>query len=259
MRFPKTRIAGLIFFLLAGGLARAQFQIPEKPPLAEQTSLYDYIGLLEPAQARQLEQKLIRYSDSTSTQIVVAIIATTEGEDIQYLGAQWGHKWGIGQEKEDNGILVLLARDDRRIGINSGYGVEEFLTDALSKRIIETVIIPEFKEGDYYAGLDKGTDAIFQVLTGQFRGTGRSGSPGRFPFEAVLPFIIFIIIIIILASRSNKGNRGNRRKPGLDIWDVIVLSNMGRSGSRGGGFGGGGFGGGFGGGGFGGGGASGGW
>jgi uncharacterized protein len=264
MRFPKTKVVCLTLFLLVGGLARAQFQIPEKPPLSEQTSLYDYIGLLDPSQANQLEQKLIRYSDSTSTQIVVAIIASTEGEDIQYLGAQWGHKWGIGQEREDNGILVLLARDDRRIGINTGYGVEEFLTDALSKRIIETVIIPEFKQGDYYAGLDKGTDAIFQVLTGQFRGTGPSGSPGRFPFEAILPFIIFIVIIIILASRSNKGNRGNRRKRGLDIWDVIVLSNMGRSGSSGGGFGGGGFGGGgfsggFGGGGFGGGGASGGW
>jgi len=264
MRFPKTSIHALILFLLAGTGLYAQFEIPEKPAVSEQTSLYDYIGLLEPAQARQLEQKLIRYSDSTSTQIVVAIIASTEGEDIQYLGVQWGHKWGIGQEKEDNGILVLLARDDRRIGINTGYGIEEFLTDALSKRIIETVIIPEFRNGDYYAGLDKGTDAIFQVLTGQFRGSGAGSSPGRFPFEAILPFIIFIIIIVILASRGNKGNRGNRGKRGLDIWDAIILSNMGRSGSRGGGFGGGGFGGGgfsggFGGGGFGGGGASGGW
>ena len=264
MRFPGIKIAVFALLLLAGNLLRAQFEIPEKPPLGQQTSLYDYIGLLDESQARALEQKLIRYSDSTSTQIVVAIIASTEGEDIQYLGAQWGHKWGIGQEREDNGILVLLARDDRRIGINTGYGVEEFLTDALSKRIIETVIIPEFRNGDYYAGLDKGTDAIFQVLTGQFQGSGGSAPPGRFPFGAILPFIIFIVIIIILASRSNKGNRGNRRKRGLDIWDVIVLSNMGRSGSRGGGFGGGGFGGGgfsggFGGGGFGGGGASGGW
>lgn len=247
---------------------RAQFEIPAKPPLSEQSSLYDYYGLLGAAQARQLEQKLIRYSDSTSTQIVVAIIASTEGENIQYLGAQWGHKWGIGQEKEDNGILVLLARDDRRIAINTGYGVEEFLTDNLSKRIIERIIIPEFKKGDYYAGLDKGTDAVFQVLTGQFEGGGRTSGPQRFPFESFLPFLIFLVIIIILASRKNRGGGGGQggRRRGLDIWDVIILSNMGRSGgSRGGGFGGGGsfggggFGGGFGGGGFGGGGASGGW
>ncbi|MBC2837732.1 YgcG family protein [Robiginitalea sp. SC105] len=265
MKFPKASILFFIAFLLAGSWLQAQFQIPEKPSVSEQTSLYDYYGLLTEAQANALEQKLIRYSDSTSTQIVVAIIASTEGENIQYLGAQWGQAWGIGQEKEDNGILMLLARDDRRIGINTGYGLEEFLTDALSRRIINQVIIPEFKAGDYYAGLDKGTDAIFEVLTGQFQGSGRSGSGGGFPFRALLPFIIFIVIIIILASRKNRGGgRGGRRR-GLDIWDVIILSNMGRSGSSrggfgsGGGFGGGGFGGGFGGGGFGGGGASGGW
>jgi uncharacterized protein len=268
MKFPGVKI---ILLLLAGIVAFpawAQFEIPPKPPAEQQTSLYDYIGLLEPAQKSNLEQKLIRYSDSTSTQIVIAIIASTEGEDIQYLGAQWGHAWGIGQAKEDNGVLVLLARDDRRIAINTGYGVEEFLTDALSRRIIERVIIPEFKNGDYYTGLDRGTDAIFQVLTGQFTAPPKSGGGNGFPLESILPFIIFLIIILILASRKNRGGggRGGRRKPGLDIWDMIILSNMGRSSSRGGwggsgggGFGGGGFGGGFGGGGFGGGGASGGW
>jgi uncharacterized protein len=270
MRFPKAKV----FFLLLTSLlvlpAAGQFEVPPKPPAGQQTSLYDYIGLLAAGEKSSLEQKLIRYSDSTSTQIVIAIIASTDGEDIQFLGAQWGHAWGIGQEKEDNGILVLLARDDRRIAINTGYGVEEFLTDALSKRIIERVILPEFRNGDYYAGLDKGSDAIFQALTGQFTAPPKTNTGQEFPFRALLPFIIFLIIILILASRKNKGGGGNRgrRGRGMDIWDMIILSNMGRSGSRGkfggggfggGGFGGGGFGGGFGGGGFGGGGASGGW
>ena len=265
MRSPKAKLFALLAVCVFCIPLAAQYEIPEKPPLAEQTSLYDYYGLLQPEQKRQLEQKLIRYSDSTSTQIVIAIIASTEGENIQYLGAQWGQAWGIGQEREDNGILVLLARDDRRIAINTGYGVEEFLTDALSRRIIENIIIPEFKAGDYYAGLDKGTDAIFQVLTGQFQGTGGAAGGQGFPFEALLPFIIFVVLIIILASRKRRGGgKGGRRRSGLDLWDVIILSNMGRSGSSGGGFGSGGgfsggFGGGFGGGGFGGGGASGGW
>ena len=210
---------------------------------------------------------MVRYSDSTSTQIVVAIISSTEGENINYLGAQWGQKWGIGQADEDNGVLVLLARDDRRIAINTGYGVEGSLTDLMSKRIIETVIIPEFKRGDYYGGLDKGSDAIFKVLTGEFK-EDRSFSNGKkFPVDALFPIIIFIVIIIILWSRKNKGGggRGGRRGSGLDIWDMIILSNMGRSSGSSGGFGsgsfggGGGFSGGFGGGGFGGGGASGGW
>ncbi|MBT8321647.1 MAG: TPM domain-containing protein, partial [Eudoraea sp.] len=220
-------------------------------------------------QKSNLEQKLIRYADSTSTQIVAIIIETTKGEDINFLGAQWGQKWGIGQAGKDNGILILLAEGDRRIAIQTGYGVEEFLTDAMSNRIIDRRIIPKFRDGDYYGGLDAGADAIFEVLTGQFE-EGRSFDQSKdIPFGAILPFIIFVVIIIILSARNRRGGGGRRggRKRGLDIWDVIILSNMGRGGYRGssgGGFGsggsfGGGFSGGFGGGGFGGGGASGGW
>ena len=258
MPYPKGSI---LFAFLCVTLAWGQYTIPEKPSL--ETSVYDYVNLLSASQAKSLEEKLIRYSDSTSTQIVVAIIGSTQGEDISYLGAQWGHKWGIGQADRDNGILVLLARDDRRIAINTGYGVEATMTDLMSKRIIESVIIPEFKKGDYYSGLDKGSDAIFKVLTGEFT-EDRSRQGTGFPFAAFLPFIIFVIILIILWSSRNKGggNSGGRRGP--DIWDMIILSNMGRSsgssgGFGGGGFSGGGFSGGFGGGGFGGGGASGGW
>lgn len=265
MRYQRV---SLFFGLLVSFFSWGQFQIPDKPE--HQTSVYDYVTLLNAVEKGQLEQKLIRYSDSTSTQIVVAIISSTEGENINYLGAQWGQKWGIGQAEQDNGVLILLARNDRRIAINTGYGVEEFLTDLMSKRIIEQVIIPEFKKGDYYGGLDAGADAIFQVLTGQFEEDRTFGDGDGFQFRALLPFIIFFIILIILSRRNRGGrnNRGGRRGGGLDIWDIIILSNMGRggykSGSSGGGFGGGGFGsggfgGGFGGGGFGGGGASGGW
>lgn len=261
MQYPKGSF--LLLFLWAS-LAWGQFSIPEKPQ--KETSVYDYVNLLSDSQSNALEQKLIRYSDSTSTQIVVAIISSTEGENINYLGAQWGQKWGIGQADKDNGVLVLLARNDRRIAINTGYGVEGSLTDLMSKRIIESVIIPEFKKGDYYAGLDKGSDAIFRVLTGEFT-EDRSFGDKKFPLDALFPFIIFVVILIILWSRKNRGGgrNGGRRGSGLDIWDMIILSNMGRSSGSSGGFGSGGFGGGggfsggFGGGGFGGGGASGGW
>ncbi|GGG34979.1 methanol dehydrogenase [Croceivirga lutea] len=252
-----------ICILLISQFSWAQFQIPPVPK--EQTSVYDYVNLLSAGQKTQLEQKLVSYADSTSTQIVVAIISSTEGENINFLGAQWGQKWGIGQADEDNGILILLAKDDRRIAIKSGYGVEEFLTDYRSKQIIEQVIIPEFKQGDYYGGLNAGADAIFQVLTGQFIETRNFDNQG-IGLQKLLPFIIFLVIMLILINRGKRGNGRNNRggkNSGLDIWDMIILSNMGRGGYRGGssggGFGGGGFGGGFGGGGFGGGGASGGW
>ena len=264
MRYLKTSLP--LWVLCWCSLSFAQFQIPEKPQL--ETSVYDYINLLSESQKKNLEQKLIRYSDSTSTQIVMAIIRSTEGENITYLGAQWGQKWGIGQETKDNGILVLLAKDDRKIAINTGYGVEGSLTDAMSRRIIENVIIPQFKQDDYYGGLNNGADAIFQVLNGEFQEDRTFDDNPGFPFEAFLPIIIFIVILIILSSRNRRkgGGKGGGKKSGLDLWDIIILSNMGRGGFGGGssrgGFGsgvGGGFSGGFGGGGFGGGGASGGW
>jgi uncharacterized protein len=244
----------------------SQFEIPDKPAL--ETSVYDYTNLLSDQQKNALSQKLVRYSDSTSSQIVITIISTTKGEDINYLGANWGQKWGIGQKGKDNGILIILAQDDRKIAINTGYGVEGSLTDALSKRIIENIILPEFRTGNFYGGLDKGSDVIFQVLNGEFQEDPTFDTDEDFPISSILPFIIFIVILFILWNRKDGNNNGRGgRRGGLSPWDMIILSNMGRSNgsggfggnSGGGSFGGGGFGGGFGGGGFGGGGASGGW
>lgn len=268
----KTKLV-LLFLLLSFGftqVAFAQFDIPKKPKF--QTSVYDYSSLLSESQKSNLEGKLVKYSDTTSTQIVIAIINSTNGENINYLGAQWGEEWGIGQEKEDNGILVLLAKNDRKIGINTGYGVEHLLTDAMSKRIIERDIIPYFKKGDYYGGLNRGSDAIFEVLTGEYKGSRKSNSD--FPVGLIFILIFVFIIILISISKNRRGGGGNRgnRSTGADILEAIILSNMGRGsyrrgssgwgGSSGGGgwsSGSGGFGGGFGGGSFGGGGASGGW
>ena len=265
MRYLKASTFLLLFLFC--GIAIAQFQIPPKPET--QTSVYDYVNLLPTNQKKALEQKLIRYSDSTSTQIVIAVISSTKGENINYLGAQWGQEWGIGQADKDNGILILLARDDRRIGINTGQGVEFALTDAMSKRIIDNIIVPQFRQDDYYEGLNKGADAIFQVLNGEFKEERDFSNNQGFPLDSLLPFIIFFVIMIILSRRNRKGGgrNGGKRSGGLDLWDIIILSNMGRSSGSGGGYGSGGgfgggsggFGGGFGGGGFGGGGASGGW
>jgi len=262
-----SKLVFLLAFLCCQNFYSQGYKIPKKPK--EQTSVYDYYNLLSKNEKQSLESKLIRYSDTTSTQIVVAIIASTEGENIAYLAANWGEKWGIGQAKEDNGILVLLARDDRDITISTGKGIEYLITDFDTKQIIENDIIPEFKKNNYYAGLDKAADAIFQKLTGEYKGSRKQekkSNPG---------FIIFIIIVVIfflLLSRGNKNNKGGRRRSGNvagSILEAIILSSAGRGGfgggsfgggsSSGGSFGGGGFGGGFGGGSFGGGGASGSW
>ncbi|MDP2686236.1 MAG: TPM domain-containing protein [Aequorivita sp.] len=239
----------------------AQYEIPPIPSV--QTSLYDYVNLLTPSQKTDLENKLIRYADSTSTQIVCIIIGSTNGEDISMLGAEWGQKWGIGQSGEDNGIVITLAKDDRKVDINTGYGIEYRITDLMSERIINRIMIPEFKNGNYYEGLDKGSDAIFSALKGEFkedRDFGKKDS-GKIPFFIIF---IFIIIIIALIRKGGKGGKGGKGSGGIGLLDILVLSSLGRGGFGGGGGsfgggGGGGFGGGFGGGGFGGGGASGGW
>jgi len=255
-RFLLLTLFGLLFVYTTS----AQYEIPNKP--AKQTSVYDFgVNLLSPSQESILEQKLIKYSDSTSTQIVIAIIPSTEGENINYLAANWGESWGIGQKGKDNGVLILLARNDKKIAISTGKGVEYKLTDLMSKRIIEQRIIPQFKRNDYYAGLDAGVQGVFEVLRGEFKETRKQKSKkdGNGLF-GIIPLIILFLIFIFRGH-----GRGGRRSASGTILDAIILSNMGRGGFGGGGsssgWGGssGGFGGGFGGGSFGGGGASGSW
>ena len=273
----KKHFRNSVLFFLFGcfftAALQAQFTIPDKPQKANPDSVYDYIGLLSKGEKATLENKLIKYSDTTSTQVVVAIINSTQGEDIGYLATNWAHKWGIGQANEDNGVFLLVAQRDRKVTIRTGYGTEHLLTDYVSRQIIEYNIVPYFKEGKYFAGLNSATNSIFKALQGEYQGTRKESSSGGFD-PGIIFFIVIFIIFIILISRGNKGNRGGRnyrrRSDSRDIFETIILSNSGRGtgfggggfGSSGGGFGGssgGGFGGGFGGGGFGGGGASGGW
>ena len=254
----------LLFCLFITQISFAQFDIPEKPSF--QTSVYDYANVLSAEEKAQLEEKLIRYSDSTTTQIVVITIESLKGEDIGILTPKWGHTWGIGgTEKNDNGVIILLAKAERKIWISAGYGLEDRLTAGIGGEITRNIIIPEFKAGSYYKGLDKGTDALFDVFKGKYKGERKQTKDKKIP---ILPIIIIVFIIIVLASKNKKdgGNSGNS-DGGPSLLDVILLSSLGRGGGFGGGSGGfgggssggGGFGGGFGGGGFSGGGSGGDW
>jgi uncharacterized protein len=254
----------IAFLLLHCGIVSAQFTIPEKPSF--QTSVYDYANVLSAEEKTQLEEKLILYSDSTTTQIVVITIESLKGEDVSQLATKWAHTWGLGQAKEDNGVIILVAKAERKIAINPGYGLEDRLTAGIGGEIIRNIIIPEFKAGSYYNGLDKGTDALFDVFKGKYKGERKKSKGKDFP---ILPLIIIIVIVLVLASKNKRGgggNSGNFGGGGPSLLDVIILSNLGRGGGFGGGSGGfggssggGGFGGGFGGGGFSGGGSSGDW
>ena len=260
-----TNFLKLFVCLLITQIGFAQFSIPQKPDI--QTSVYDYANLLSPQEKTQLEEKLIRYSDSTSTQIVVATVKTINGEDIGILTPKWGHQWGIGQAKEDNGVFILVAEKEHKIWISAGYGLEDKLTAGIGGEITRNIIVPEFKAGSYYKGLDKGADALFDLFRGKYKGERKQNQKeDGFP---ILPIVIIFIVILIIIAKNRKdggGNSGNNGG-GMSLTDIILLSSLGRGfgnggfggGSSGGGFGGGGFGGGFGGGGFSGGGSGGDW
>ncbi|WP_034923915.1 TPM domain-containing protein [Gillisia sp. CAL575] len=268
MQNSKFSFLITFLFLLSFSIdAVAQLDVPPKPK--EETSVYDSADMLTPSEEQMLEQKLISYADTTSTQIVIATIESLNGEYIGLYAPKWAQEWGIGQAKEDNGLLILISKVDRKIWITTGYGLEEYLTDFNTKDIIENIILPEFKNGSFYGGLDQGTTAIFEVLNGSFKGSPvRDNKSTGIPINLIVMGIFFVIFLISLAkkNRNNKGGPGNSSGMGSTLLNAIILSSLGRGGfgggsSGGGGFGGGGggFGGGFGGGGFGGGGAGGSW
>ncbi len=267
MQLKLYKFSSLLFILFFCWIIplQAQDYLPEKPKI--QTSVYDHAKMMSGLEAKSLEQKLITYNDTTSTQIVVITVNSLQGNDVAIYATELAHKWGIGQAGKDNGILVLASKDDRKITIRTGYGVEHLLTDALSRRIIENIIKPEFKQGNFYGGFDKATSVIMEIMNGEYEGEPvKNGKGGGIPFGMII--IVFIIIMIVLSRKNRKGGgkNGGRRSGGFSLLDAIILSSAGRGGFGGGGSsgggsfgGGGGFGGGFGGGGFGGGGASGGW
>lgn len=251
-----------------------QYTVPEKPSVLY--PVYDEVGLLTKQQAEELNQKLIRFEDSTSTEIEVIIIPSTKGEDINFVAWQFGEAWQIGKKEVNNGVILLVASEDRTISIQQGRAVEQYLTASVAGQIIDYLIAPSFREGNYYEGIDRGTTAIMESVQGQFKPIVKN-SPGDSAGlgSLMLTAIVVVIILIIIARNSGGGSGGNYREDDRDV----ILSKRGRRsypggffpfppmggglGRGGGGFGGGGFGGGFGGfgggGSFGGGGASGGW
>lgn len=245
-------------------------------PEAPNSLVSDFTGTLSSSDKQALEQKLLAYEDSTSTQIAVVLIKTTDGYDVADYAVNLAKKWGVGGKKYNNGILVLAAIDDRAVTIQTGYGMEGALPDVITYRIIQNEIKPAFSAGNYYVGLDKATDALIAFAKGEYKADPKDQRKSEKDGGNSLVFI-FIVVFIIIAVISRKGGGGNNGggrviggKGSSDLFWWTLLNTLDRGGSGGGGGfggGGGGFGGdsggggfgGFGGGGFGGGGSSGEW
>lgn len=250
-----------IFTLVSlAGIARDK-DFPSKP--VPPRLVNDLGGMMSAAEADRLEAKLEEYARTSSTQISVVTIKNLGGYDVAQYAVELANRWGIGQKDKDNGVLILASKDDRKINISTGYGVEHVLTDATSGAIIRNEIVPQFKKGNFYEGFDKAADAIIAATKGEYKADKKTVKDGKFP-AGVIVFIIFVIIMIVI--RSGGGGRGGggymSGRGYSDVATGMLIGSM-LGGRRGGGFGGGssgsgGFGG-FGGGGFGGGGASGSW
>ena len=262
MRYPSA-IKPLLFliflFQAVCGMAQEFPPAPNPPRLVN-----DLSGTLSADEVAQLEKKLLAYSDSTSTQVSIVLMGSVGIYDISDYAFQLGEKWGIGGKGKDNGLLILAAMEDRKVFIAPGRGLEGAIPDALAKRIVNDMILPNFKAQDYYQGLDQATDMIFKLASGEYTAEdmdSEGNNVGAIIF--ILFFILLFVVLPIIKNRRDNNNHMGGRGGGVDFWTTLLLANaLGGSGSSGG-FGGGSSGGssfgGFGGGSFGGGGAGGSW
>lgn len=256
-------------FLIFSGTHGQDIPEPMSPPRL----VNDFAGLLNDSQERQLEHKLVEFNDSTSTQISVVLVRSLNGMTKEEFADRIGEKWGVGQKGKNNGIVILvkprIGNEKGEARISVGYGLEGVLTDAQSIGIVELEMIPSFKEGDYYTGIDKAVNTVMSIVKGEFSAEQYDKKPSGNLAGILIPIIIIILIFIFM--RGNSGRHYNSGSKGTSFWTALwlasMMNNRGGSGSWGdfrsgggsfGGGGGGGFGG-FGGGSFGGGGAGGSW
>jgi uncharacterized protein len=240
---------------------------PEKP--VPPRLVNDFAGFLRAGEQNMLEHKLVAFDDSTSTQIAVVIVKDLKGYSKADYAQRLGDKWGIGKKTLNNGVLILVkprtSASQGEVEIVTGYGLGGAIPDITCAQIVDNDILPAFRRGDYYGGLDKATTTIMALARGEYSAAqyGKNIKTGRAKSAPIGFFIIILFIMIILRS-AGRSNHNNISRSGLPFWMLMGMMNSGsnsHSGSWGGfsgGGGGGGFGG-FGGGSFGGGGAGGSW
>lgn len=255
----QRRIA--LFVMLLVGLA-APAVLAQRVDVIPSTRMWvtDRADMLSVAEEQALTQNLRFYADSTSTQIVIVTLPDLGGADIATYATELGQQWGVGQQGQDNGVVILVSRDERKVFIATGFGLEGAIPDAVAGRIIREIVTPNFKQGRFYAGLAGAVDALMLAAAGEFTAdqspsTYAPSDEGEDVFG--LLFVLFIIIMFIISTIGRRGGGGGGRRYRHSGGPPIILWGGGFGGG-GSGFGGGGFGG-FGGGGFGGGGAGGSW
>ncbi len=271
IRFIKLRLAfcstvialssSLLVLSSFGASASSMQGIPKRPNPPVAVNNFSSYALLTPQQSAALESKLEAFENSTSNSIVIVIIDSLYDQDPSEFATELGEEWKVGQKKFDNGIVILIKpTTPRKIFIATGYGLEGAIPDATGEDIVQREIVPNFKKGDYYTGLNNAIDVIIGLAKGEYNSTDYAYKSGGGRSKQV-GFIFALLVILIVFLISRRGGRGGGMTiggPGIFFWGGGLGGFGGGGGSGFGGGGGGGFGG-FGGGGFGGGGAGGSW
>lgn len=258
-----SRLTAIMLLCLAALTAMAQVPARPNPPRL----VNDYAGIL--GNCQWLEDSLERIAMETSNQICVVTMNDFGDYDKAYLAYKIGQEWGVGNKENRNGVVILIkpktADSKGEAFIATGHGLEGAITDALSTRIVNNVMIPYFKENDYLGGVWAGSQAVRDLATGEYNEEDYAQQDDGEALFALLMFIGIFVLFLYLAHKSNQGNNGNRNNRDTGTWGGPIIFTSGNdwgrgsSWSGGGTWGGGGGWGGFGGGSFGGGGGGGSW
>ena len=216
----------LLCLLLLLPLSAAALEIPRPDGYVT-----DKAGLLSPATKQKLEEFLAGFEASDSTQLTVLILPDIAGETIETAALKVAESWKIGQKGKDNGALLLVAKAERKVRIEVGYGLEGRLTDLLSGRIITQEITPRFKAGDYDGGVVAGVAAMAKAVRGEYQGTGKvAGKKGSAPWW-IFPLLFFVIPFFLRLGSAAAGVNPHHRRGGGGPWIGGGFGGGGSSGS----------------------------
>jgi uncharacterized protein len=234
-------LAGLLLMLFC---AAAVAQAPAFPALSGR--VVDEAGILDVQTETLLEQKLADLESKTTNQFVVVTLRSLQGYDIADYGYRLGRHWGIGRQDKNNGVLLIVAPNERQVRIEVGYGLEGSLTDAVTRLIIENAILPRFRANDFAGGLTRGADDVVAVLSGQaaeYQQRAAKRPDASAPAIDLGTVILFVLIAFVLMRSMTRGVvRPSRRRGSWGTGPIFFPGSGGSwgSGSSGGGFSGGG-------------------
>lgn len=226
------RLAWSVLMFLGVSVYAQNIPNPMQPPRL----VNDFAGILNSEEQNTLEHNLRNYYDTTSTQIYVVTVKDLEGYDVSDYAFRLGEKWGVGQKGKNNGVVILIkpkyGNEKGQAFIATGYGMESIIPDATARRIVDNEMIPYFKNGDYYKGINAAAKIIMDLASGVF--TADEYYKGDSPIAALIFLIFFFGIIFLSARKRSRISQGSIGKS-VPFW--LLMGMMGGGGNRGGGFG----------------------